>query len=114
MNFRHALGFFFVGAVCALIPRYAPSLCESAGVDGTSARQLWLQIMSIALMGLGLVYFARRTLVGLASLLEYTPPTLAPVPARTVQPAYRPALAGARISTLGSLEGGLLDQRRAA
>jgi hypothetical protein len=114
MNFRHALGFFFVGAVCALIPRYAPELCDAAGFDGSSARQIWLQIMSLVLMGLGLAHFARRTLVGLASLLEYTPPTLAPVPARAAQPAFRPVVAAAGIPTLGSLKGGLLNQRRAA
>lgn len=117
MNFRQALGFFTVGAVFALIPRYAPGWCESTGLDGSSTRLIWLQIMSLVLMGLGLVHFARRTLVGLASLLEYTPQ---PASARVVLPAprsvpVRPALAVPQLSPIKvAFKSGLLDQRRAA
>ena len=117
MNFRQALGFFTVGAVFALIPRYAPGWCESTGLDGSSTRLIWLQIMSLVLMGLGLAHFARRTLVGLASLLEYIPQ---PASARVVLPAprpvpVRPALAVPQLSPIKvAFKGGLLDQRRAA
>ena len=114
MNFRQALGFFTVGAVFALIPRYAPGWCESTGLDGSSTRLIWLQLMSLVLMGLGLAHFARRTLVGLASLLEYTPQ---PAPANVVlRPTpVRPALAVPQLSTIDvAFKGGLLDQRRAA
>ena len=117
MNFRQALGFFTVGAVFALIPRYAPGWCESTGLDGSSTRLIWLQIMSLVLMGLGLAHFARRTLVGLASLLEYTPQ---PAPANVVlrparQAPMRPALAVPQLSSIDvAFKGGLLDQRRAA
>lgn len=117
MNFRQALGFFTVGAVFALIPRYAPGWCESTGLDGSSTRQLWLQIMSFVLMGLGLVHFARRTMVGLASLLEYTPqPAQATLALRGAQPAYvRPALVVPQLTPIDvAFKGGLLDQRRAA
>src|SRR5215216_2724770 len=72
MNFRNALGFFMVGALFALVPRLAPSLCPFTGVDGSSTRMIWLQIMSTLLLGIGLSYFARRSIIGLASLLEYT------------------------------------------
>jgi hypothetical protein len=65
-------------------------------------------------MGLGLSHFARRTFVGLASLLEYTPPAFAPVPVRASQPAYQPAMVPAPISSISAFERGLLDQRRAA
>ena len=34
---------------------------------------IWLQIMSFVQLGLGVSYFAHRTLLGLASLLEYAP-----------------------------------------
>jgi len=56
-----------MGAVFALMARIAPGW-----IDSSSTRQIWLQIMSLVQMGLGLAYFARRTFVGLASLLEYT------------------------------------------
>lgn len=120
MNFRNALGFFLVGALFALLPRMAPGLC---GVDtlvgGSSTRVLWLQIMSFLQMGLGVSYFAQRTLVGLASLLEYSPqPQFGstrtahqplPAMARPFASAV-PALSPIRVA----IKGGLMDQRRAA
>jgi hypothetical protein len=111
MNFRQALGFFAIGAVFALVPNLAPGLCSADGVDGSSGA-IWLQIMSFILMGISLTYFAHRTLIGLASLLEYTPPTLATGAVRVAQPASAPvpALSPIRVA----LKGGLLDQRRVA
>ncbi len=119
MNFRRALGFFAVGAVLALIPRFAPGLCSSTGADGSSSRMIWLQIMSLVQMGLGLAYFARRSLAGLASLLEYSPQLAfsTTVEARPAQrPAFpRPALNVQTLSPIhAAIESGLLDQRRAA
>ena len=117
MNFRNALGFFMVGAVFALVPRLAPSLCPFCGVDGSSTRMIWLQIMSTLLLGIGLSYFARRSIIGLASLLEYTPrPTFAHA-ARPAQPALapRPALVVRTLTPIReALNGSLIDQRRAA
>lgn len=119
MNFRRALGFFAVGAVLALIPRFAPGLCSSTGADGSSTRTIWLQIMSFVQMGLGLAYFARRSLAGLASLLEYSP-QLAFSATVEVRPAPRPAFPrpALNVQTLSpihaAIESGLLDQRRAA
>ena len=119
MNFRHALGFFAVGAVLALIPRIAPGWCPADGVDGTSTRTIWLQIMSFVQMGLGVSYFANRTLVGLMSLLEYTPQpgyaTTTRVRPALPNPAFQsvlpvPALSPIRVA----IKGGLMEQRRAA
>ena len=117
MNFRHALGFFAVGAVLALIPRFAPDWCPSTGVDGSSTRTIWLQIMSFVQLGLGVAYFAHRTLLGFASLLEYAPQSAfaAATESRPAVPLVRPALTKAAHSPIGAaLKGGLLDQRRAA
>lgn len=115
MNFRNALGFFAVGAVFALVLRCAPGF---SGVDTSSTRMLWLQIMSSLLMGLGVSYFARRSLIGLASLLEYTPrPSFARDPVRPAQPvlAPRPALVARTLTPIReALNSGLIDQRRAA
>ena len=119
MNFRRALGFFAVGAVFALLPRIAPGLFPATGADGSSTRMIWLQIMSLLQMGLGLSYFAHRTIVGLASLLVYAPrPALAHgATTRVPQPASvaRPAFAVVRsLSPIGALQSGLIEQRQAA
>jgi hypothetical protein len=113
MNFRNALGFFAVGAVLAVIPRFAGGASLSAGIDAMSASTLWLQFMSFVLMGLGVAYFAQRSLVGLASLLEYTPQT-AYRPAtqtRTAMPVARPLTP---VPALSPIRAALIDQRRAA
>ena len=103
-----------MGAVFALLPRIAPGLFPATGADGSSTRMIWLQIMSLLQMGLGLSYFAHRTIVGLASLLVYAPrPALARVP----QPALvaRPAFAAVRsLSPISALQSGLIEQRQAA
>lgn len=120
MNFRHALGFFAVGAVLALIPRIAPGWCPADGVDGTSTRTIWLQIMSFVQMGLGVSYFANRTLVGLMSLLEYTPQQPGYSTATQVRPAlpnaaFRSVLPVPTLSPIRvAIKGGLMDERRAA
>ena len=117
MNFRNALGFFAVGAVLALIPRFAPGWCPATGADGSSTREIWLQIMSFVQLGLGVSYFAHRTLLGLASLLEYAPQSAfaSATESRPAVPVVRPALAKPALSPIGAaLKGGLLDQRRAA
>ena len=119
MNFRHALGFFAVGAVLALLPRIAPGWCPADGVDGSSTRTIWLQIMSFVQMGLGVSYFANRTLVGLMSLLEYTPQagyaTTTRVRPVLPNPALRSVLPVPTLSPIRvAIKGGLIDQRRAA
>jgi hypothetical protein len=117
MNFRNALGFFAVGAVLALIPRFAPGLVSSTGVDGSSTQTIWLQIMSFVLMGLGVSYFAQRTLIGLASLLEYAPQSAfaRATEARPAVPVARPVVAASAMSPIRvALKGSLIEQRRAA
>lgn len=118
MNFRHALGFFSVGAVFALLPWFAPGLFPATGMDGSSTRMIWLQIMSVVQLGLGLSYFAHRSIVGLASLMTYTAGDryARSVEVHTPQPAYSPQpVALATLSPIrAAFVGGLLDQRRAA
>lgn len=107
-----------VGAVFALLPRLAPGWFPLTGIDGTSPRMMWLQVMSVLQLGLGLSYFAHRTVVGLASLLEYAPASTfsqavqsrAPQVAFNPQSAAIPALSPIR----AAFKGGIFDQRRAA
>ncbi len=73
MNLNHAFGFLLVGTVFGLLPRFAPGWCPPTGVDGTSAREIWLQLMSALLIGVAVSHLARRTLAVIVSLLEYDP-----------------------------------------
>lgn len=120
MNLNHAFGFLFVGTVFGLLPRFAPGWCPPTGIDGTSARELWLQLMSALLIGIAVLHLARRMLTLAASLLEYDGGRRAVQvtyvlnkAAATSRPvrARRPQLVPARVSALPA---GLLEQRRAA
>jgi hypothetical protein len=73
MNLNHAFGFLLVGTVFGLLPRFAPGWCPATGVDGTSAREIWLQLMSALLIGVAVSHIARRMLSVLGSLLAYDP-----------------------------------------
>ena len=75
MNFRHAIGFMIVGAVLGSLPQLAPEWCPATGVDGSSTRALWLQIMSYLQLGLAGCYFLRRAASALAAALVYSPAT---------------------------------------
>jgi hypothetical protein len=72
--------------------------------------------MSFVLMGLGVWHFAGRTLVGLASLLEYTPQTSfrTATEARPVFAKVRPVVAMPLSPIRVAFKSGLMDQRRAA
>lgn len=54
MKFSHGVGFFALGAMMLALPQVAPGLCPRNGFDGTSGRELWLQIMGCLQTGLGL------------------------------------------------------------
>lgn len=45
MNIRNAWGFLSFGLVMSLLPLLRPAWFPSTGIDGTSARALWLQLM---------------------------------------------------------------------
>ncbi len=126
MNLNHAFGFLFVGTVFGLLPRFAPGLCVPTGVDGTSAREIWLQLMSALLIGVALVYCLQRAMGVLATMLEYDPQRRAGVVERPALPAVadgteivvQPRLAragGARLMPVSAaFRRGLIEQRRAA
>lgn len=127
MNLNHAFGFLFVGTLFGLLPRFAPGWCPPTGVDGSSARELWLQMMSALLIGVALVYCAQRALNVLASMLEYDPQRRASAMARPAFPAVadgtevvlQPQTANVRTGRLvpvpaAAFRRGLIEQRRAA
>ena len=45
MNIRNAWGFLSFGLVMSLLPLLRPAWFPSTGMDGTSARALWLELM---------------------------------------------------------------------
>ncbi len=53
MNLRNAWGFLSFGLVMGLLPLLAPAWFPPTGMDGTSARALWLELMGAvqALLG---------------------------------------------------------------
>lgn len=80
-----------VGALLGLLPRVAPGWCPPNGIDGSSARELWLHVMSWLNLGLAGRFFAGRVLGALALLMEY-PPRPVTVSARaSVTMVARPA-----------------------
>lgn len=73
MNFKHAIGFMVVGALFGSIPNFAPGWCPLNGVDGSSTRGLWLEVMSTLQIGIAMTYFAARILASIGALLESAP-----------------------------------------
>ncbi|HYP18300.1 MAG TPA: hypothetical protein VEQ65_13895 [Opitutus sp.] len=127
MNLNHAFGFLFVGTVFGLLPRFAPGWCPANGVDGTSAREIWLQLMSALLIGVAVCYIIQRACSALASMLEYDPQQAEAAVWRDesfaqARPATVAQAAGASASRPGTVlpvaaaafRTGLLEQRPAA
>jgi len=133
MNFKHAVGFLFLGTVLGLLPQMAPGWCQVTGVDNSSTRQLWLQVMSFVQIGLAGGYFFRRLFRYLAVVMEYSVMTSrsldqfpeargeAALVAQTISMGrtHRPALpdsigAGAMLPIpVAAFESSLFDQRAA-
>jgi hypothetical protein len=53
MNMRNAVGFLSFGLVMGLLPVLAPAWFPPAGIDGSSARALWLEVMGAVQTALG-------------------------------------------------------------
>jgi len=109
-----------------LLPRFAPGWCPPTGMDGTSAREIWLQLMSALLIGVALVFCVQRALAVLATMLEYDPqrraaavqvPTMATVGDGTEVVLPAPArVRGGRVVPVpaAAFQRGLIEQQRAA
>jgi len=134
MNFKHAVGFLFLGTIVGLMPRLAPGWCHVTDIGSASARELWLQFMSFVQIGLAGAYFFRRVCAYLGTVMEYdfatstgyrqsTADAMGELAVATEEIAMvsmrRPALAvRLRPQTILPLpvafKSGLLEQRRAA
>ena len=123
-----------LGTIFGLLPRWFPGWCSATGTFGSSARELWLGLMSFVLVGLAGGYFVQRVVSAVGSMLEYVPETVAsetetsdlddilvaPAPEPVaLTPIRRPALParlGARaiINLPATIKAGLLEPRQAA
>ncbi len=132
MNFKHAVGFLFLGTLVGLMPRLAPGWCH--GIGGAGARELWLQFMSFVQIGLAGVYFFRRVCTYLATVMEYSLTTSAANQQHTADAMGDFAIAGEEVAAVSmrrpalaarlrsptilplpvAFKSGLLEQRRAA
>lgn len=114
LNLNHAFGFLVVGTLFGLLPRFAPGWCPPTGVDGSSAREIWLQLMSALLIGIAVFHCGSRVLSAVASWMEYDPSRRAVKPVR-VRPAMAARMRTAKILPMpASLRSGMLEQRPAA
>lgn len=121
-----------LGTIFGLLPRWLPGWCSATGTFGSSARELWLELMSFVQVGLAGGYFVQRVCSAVGTMLEYVPETvateteatdldeivIAPEPV-AVTPMRRPALParlGARaiIELPATIQAGLLEPRQAA
>jgi len=115
MNFRHAVGFLFVGLTLGLIPRIAPGWCLP-GINGTSSRVLWLETMSVLQIGMAVTCMTRRAFAALTTLMEYDPRRAAAAAAAALPHAMARARERAQnlLPMPNSLKTGLLEQQTGA
>jgi hypothetical protein len=69
MKFSHGVGFFVIGAAMLVLPLVAPGLCPRNGFDGTSGRELWLQIMGCLQTGMGLTSLVKASMLAVVEWL---------------------------------------------
>jgi hypothetical protein len=76
MNIRNAWGFLSFGLVMGLLPLLAPTWFPPTGIDGSSARAMWLQLMGVVQTALGGVVVLGQFVVPVAiRWLAFVPPT---------------------------------------
>ncbi len=81
MTLRNAGGFLSFGLVMGLLPLLAPSWFPRTGIDGTSTRALWLEVMGVmqTLLGGGPLVW-KIAVPALVRWLAYVPAPVSSVP----------------------------------
>jgi hypothetical protein len=93
MKTTHALGFLFLGFGLTMIPRVAPGWFPVDAINGSSGRELWVQLMSWTLFAIGGYHFLKQLLAMTATLLEYDHARAKAAAAAPRQPVFARALA---------------------
>ena len=94
MNTGNALGFLIFGFVMAILPTMEPQWFPATGFDGSSARALWLELMSFVQGAVGGSYLISRWLVPAVVRAAAYLPQRRPVPAGAMLPAGSQVRAG--------------------
>lgn len=92
MNTRNAWGFLSLGLVMGFLPSLVPAWLPPTGIDGSSARAMWLQAMGvvqIALGGAGVL--GQLAVPAVIDWLAFVPPTPAPVVPFEAEPVRQSA-----------------------
>ena len=80
MNNRNAWGFVSFGTVMSVLPLLAPAWFPPTGIDGTSARAIWLEVMGVVQLLLGgLRVLWHAAVPAFVQWLAFTPPPAAPI-----------------------------------
>ena len=85
MNTVHASSFLFSGLVLWLLPAIAPGLFLRLSIDGSSARELWVQIMAVVNASVGVIGILQHAVL----------PWLSALPAAAAAWRQQPVPAGA-------------------
>jgi hypothetical protein len=73
MNIGNASGFFVFGVAMWLLPNIAPDLFPRSGMDGSSARAMWIQVMAVVHATIGLSYLLLPLFAALARWVAAEP-----------------------------------------
>ena len=74
MNTGNALGFLLFAAAMKLLPALAPTWFPPTGMDGSSGRALWLEIMALVQAGYGTSFlFSRWVAPAMMRVAAYLP-----------------------------------------
>jgi hypothetical protein len=63
MNIGNASCFLLSGVMMGLLPSLAPDLFPRSGLDGSSARAMWIQLMGMVNATLGVVFIGRQSIL---------------------------------------------------
>src|SRR5687767_3745159 len=95
MNKGNASSFFLLGLGFWLLPSLAPDLFPRNGIDGSSARALWIQVMGLVHTALGAGFLLQSSVVPRFTRWLATEPSVAPVFSETSTARPLPAAIGA-------------------
>jgi hypothetical protein len=87
MNTGNACGFFIFGTMMWLLPNVAPELFARSGLDGTSARAMWIQVMAVVQVTIGLGFLLHLEVWPRVMRWLAAEPAMEPVWARQPVPA---------------------------
>jgi len=111
MNTANAFGFLLLGLVMWLLPVVAPGMFPQVGIDGSSARSLWIQTMAGVHVALGAGFLARNIVLPEIRYWLRSAPVAEPVWRNEPVPAEALAIDVAAAEAALSEQGALIAAR---